>query len=88
MFVKAVLRGGHVGCGKYYEMTRYLAVDNVVNVLSIAMKMPRVKKNSLALISCEQIDRDAYLEGKILEAKDPYLNIRKNTSQKGARCFA
>jgi len=86
LFVKALLRGGHVGRGKYHEMTRFLEIDSLVDVLNIARTMPRVKKGHLALISCEQISRLQYLEGKIREAHDPYLNTTNN-SRKGGHSF-
>ena len=88
MFVKAVFRGGHVGKGKYYEMTRYLIINSMTDVLMVARTMPRVKKNGRALISCEQISKGEYLEGKFRETQDPYLNTMKNTGQKGVCRFA
>jgi hypothetical protein len=87
LFVKAVLRGGHVGRGKYHEMTRFLVIDSMVDVLKIAKTMPRVKKSNLALISCEQISKAEYLKGKLREAQDPYLNTITCNSQKGGCCF-
>ena len=87
MYVKAVLRGGHVGRGKYFEMTRYLEIDRLLDVLTVAKKMPRVKKGHLALISCEQISRLEYLEGKLCEEQDPYLSTFKNQGSKGGNSF-
>ena len=88
MFVKAVLRGGHVGTGKYHEITRFLVVDSIVDAMSVARTMPRVKKNSLALVSCKPISKSEYLEGKLREAQDPYLNTFKRKGQKGVCRFA
>ncbi len=73
MYIKAVFRAGHVGKGKFYEMTRYLVVENIAEALSLAKTMPRVKKRR-GLISCCEITRDQYLAGKEIEAVDPYLN--------------
>lgn len=78
MYVKAVFRGGHVGTGRYHEMTRYMIVRNLVEVLDIAKRMPRVKKNHLAVISCKPISKQEYRRGKKAEKLDPYLNTRKN----------
>jgi hypothetical protein len=86
LYVRAILRGGHVGRGKYFEMTRYLEINGMLDMLTLARKMPRVKKGHLALISCEQINRSEYSEGKRLEAQDPYLNTFKN--RKGGYSFA
>lgn len=73
VYVKAIFRGGHVGSGKYHEMKRYLVVPSVVEVLSVAKVMPRVKKNQCALISCVKISKKEYYAGKQAEALDPYL---------------
>ena len=73
VYVKAIFRAGHVGTGKYHEMKRFLVVSSVVDVLSIAKVMPRVKKNQCALISCVKISRKEYHAGKQAEALDPYL---------------
>ncbi len=88
MYAKAVFRGGHVGRGKYHEMTRYLVVNNMLDVFGVARIMPRVKKNNLALISCEQINRLEYLEGKLRETQDPYLNTFKHKVHKGVYSYA
>jgi hypothetical protein len=87
LFAKAVLRGGHVGKGKCYEMTRYLVVDNIVDVLHVARNMPRVKKNHLAIISCERIGKEEYLEGKLSESRDPYLGTFKNKNLGGGKPY-
>jgi len=87
LFVKAVLRGGHVGKGKYHEMVRYLVVNNLVEVLSVAQSIPRVKKNRLALISCTQISREEYLQGKLHEDRDPYLNTFKIKKLRGGESY-
>ena len=73
MFIKAVFRAGHVGKGKYYEMARYMQVENITEALIIARTMPRVKKKR-GLISCKEISFSEYLEGKELELNDPYIN--------------
>ncbi len=73
MYIKAVFRAGHVGKGKFYEMTRYLVVENITETLTLAKTMPRVKKR-MGLISCCEVTREQYLTGKELEALDPYLN--------------
>ncbi len=76
MYIKAVFRAGHVGLGKHYEMTRYLEVNELTEVLTLAKTMPRVKKRK-GLLSCCEITWDQYLAGKEIESKDPYLNWGK-----------
>jgi len=74
LYVKATFRAGHVGAGRYHEMTRYLVVRDLIEVLQVAKKMPRVKKNHLALINCKTISKEEYRLGKQVEKLDPYLN--------------
>jgi hypothetical protein len=55
-----------------------MIVRNLVEALDIAKRMPRVKKNHLAVISCKPISKQEYRRGKKAEKLDPYLNTRKN----------
>jgi len=73
MFVKAVLKGGHVGAGKYHEMTRYLKVRDMKDLLTVANHLPRVKKSRISIIWATPIGFEEYQQGKLKEAKDPYL---------------
>lgn len=63
MYVKATFRAGHVGAGKYLEMTRYLKVRNPVNALDISKRLPKVKKNNMALVNCIKITEIEYSRG-------------------------
>ena len=74
LYVRAVFRAGHMGTGKSYEMVRYLKVNDMAEVLTVARKMPRVKKSGAALVKCERISKKQYIEGKREEKRDPYLN--------------
>jgi hypothetical protein len=76
MFVKAVFKAGHVGKGKYYEMTRFLVVEKVTDAVHISKMLPRVKKkpHGQALISCHPVSYEEYIVGKMAENHDPYLS--------------
>lgn len=76
LYVKAVLRGGHVGAGECYEMTRYLKVKSLSEVFIVARKMARTKKKN-PLLNCEPISLEEYRAGKQAEKFDPYLNTFK-----------
>jgi len=79
MFFKLILEGGHVGAGKSFDMVRYFRGEDIVSVMDSALRTPRVKKksNGQSIKLIEPISEQEYLSGKIVEAKDPYLNHRR-----------
>ncbi|UCD70535.1 MAG: hypothetical protein JSW70_05875 [Syntrophobacterales bacterium] len=76
MFFKLILENGHVGAGKSYEMVRYLKGRDIFSVLFSASHFPRVKKkgNRKGVKLIQEITRTEYLQGRMREREDPYLN--------------
>jgi hypothetical protein len=87
MFFKLILESGHVGAGKSYEMVRYLRGRDIFSVLFSASHFPRVKKKGsrkgIKLI--QEITRREYLQGRVREREDPYLNIHKRGAKRTPR---
>ena len=84
MFFKLILESGHVGAGKSYEMVRYLRGRDIFSVLFSASHFPRVKKKGsrkgIKLI--QEITRREYLQGRVREREDPYLNTHKRGAKR------
>jgi len=87
MFFKLILESGHVGAGKSYEMVRYLQGRDIFSVLFSASHFPRVKKKGsrkgIKLI--QEITRREYLQGRMREREDPYLNTHKGKAKRTSR---
>ncbi len=87
MFFKLILESGHVGAGKSYEMVRYLEGRDIFSVLFSASHFPRVKKKrhwkGIKLI--QEITRREYLQGRMREREDPYLNTHRRKSKGASR---
>ncbi len=85
MFFKLILESGHVGAGKSYEMARYLEGRDIFSVLFSASHFPRVKKkrHGKGIKLIQEITRREYLQGRMREREDPYLNTHRRKS-KGA----
>ena len=87
MFFKLILESGHVGAGKSYEMVRYLQGRDIFSVLFCASHFPRVKKKGsrkgIKLI--QEITRREYLQGRVREREDPYLNTHKRGAKRTPR---
>jgi hypothetical protein len=83
MFFKLILESGHVGAGKSYDMVRYLEGRDIFSVLFSASHFPRVKKKryrkGIKLI--QEITKREYLQGRIREREDPYLNTHRRKSK-------
>jgi hypothetical protein len=84
MFFKLILESGHVGAGKSYDMVRYLEGRDIFSVLFTASRFPRVKKKGsrkgIKLI--QEITRREYLQGRMREREDPYLNTRRRRAKR------
>jgi hypothetical protein len=76
MFFKLILESGHMGAGKSYDMVRYLQGSDIFSVLFSASHLPRVKKkgNRKGIKLIQEISRREYLQGRMQEREDPYLN--------------
>jgi hypothetical protein len=87
MFFKLILESGHVGAGKSHEMVRYLQGRDIFSVLFTASHFPRVKKKGsrkgIKLI--QEITRREYLQGRVREREDPYLNTHKRKAKGNSR---
>lgn len=87
MFFKLILESGHVGAGKSYDMVRYLEGRDIFSVLFSASHFPRVKKKryrkGIKLI--QEITKREYLQGRMREKEDPYLNTHRRTSKGTSR---
>jgi len=87
MFFKLILESGHVGAGKSYEMVRYLEGGDIFSVLFLASHFPRVKKKryrkGIKLI--QEITKREYLQGRMREREDSYLNTHRRKSKGASR---
>lgn len=85
-YYKVVLKAGHMGAGKSYDMVRYYKAQDMLSAFLNALSLSRVKKspNGTAVYSIEQVPLDEYHRGKREERRDPYLNYR--THQTGKVC--
>lgn len=85
-YYKVVLKGGHMGAGKSYDLVRYCQARDIVSAYNSALSLSRVKKNSngTAIYSIEQVAVDEYCRGKSKERRDPYLNHGRR--QTGRAC--
>lgn len=85
-YYKVVMKAGHMGAGKSYDMVRYYKAQDMLSAFLNALSLSRVKKNpnGTAIYSIEQVQADEYHQGKRRERKDPYLNYR--LKQSGGVC--
>jgi len=84
MFYKLILESGHVGAGKSYEMVRYLKGSDIFSVLFSASHFPRVKKkgNRKGIKLIQEITKTEYLQGRMRERWDPYLNTHRKRAKR------
>jgi hypothetical protein len=75
MFYKLVLEGGHVGAGKSYDMVRFFEGDDIITVMTRALRTPRLKRKEFGggVKLIQEVSRREYLRGKRRERRDPYL---------------
>jgi len=87
MFFKLILESGHVGAGKSYEMVRYLEGRDIFSVLFFASHFPRVKKKGTrkGIKLIQEINRREYLQGRMRERGDPYLNTHRRKAKGTSR---
>ena len=45
-YFKVVLKGGHMGAGKSYDLVRYYCAQDMVSAFLNALSLSRVKKNA------------------------------------------
>jgi hypothetical protein len=78
-YFKVVVKGGHMGAGKSYDMVRYYEAGDIVTAFTSVRSLSRVKKdqNGTAVFSIEPIVVEEYYQGKKKERRDPYLNCRR-----------
>ena len=78
-YYKVVVKGGHMGAGKSYDMVRYYEAQDILSALTGARSFSRAKKdqNGTAVFSIEPIVVDEYYRGKKRERRDPYLNYHR-----------
>jgi hypothetical protein len=83
-YFKIVLKGGHMGAGKSYDMVRYYRARDMLSAFSSAQSLSRAKKNpnATAVYSIEPVAAEEYRRGKRQERKDPYLTYRRRNSRK------
>jgi hypothetical protein len=77
-YFKVVLKGGHMGAGKSYDLVRYCEARDIFSAYRGALSLSRVKKNpnGTSIYSVEMVPLDEYFRGKGREKQDPYLNYR------------
>ena len=83
-YFKVVLKGGHMGAGKSYDLVRYYEAQDMLSAFLAAMSLSRVKKNpnGTAIYSIEQVALEEYHRGKKRERQDPYLDRRKRYARR------
>jgi hypothetical protein len=88
-YFKVVVKGGHMGAGKSYDMVRYYKAQDMLSAFTGALSLSRVKKdpNGTAVFSIEPIVVDEYYRGKKMERRDPYLNHRRMPKAKKGCSF-
>ena len=76
-FYAVVTKCGHVGNGKYREVTFPINADSGKDAAEIARWIPRVKyhKND-AIINVTEISYDYYMELLEINNNDPYLQCK------------
>ncbi len=80
-YYKVVTKCGHVGRKRYIPITFAINAESGKEASKVARALPRVKHNrKFAIISCEEIMYDEYLEIKRFNNNDPYLKC-KNIQQ-------
>lgn len=80
-YYKVITKCGHVGRKSYIPITFAINAESGKEASKVARNLPRVKHNRrFAIISCEEIMHDEYLEIKRINNNDPYLNC-KNIQQ-------
>lgn len=77
-YFKVVLKGGHMGAGKSYDLVRFYEARDMLSAFLNALSLSRVKKNpnGTSIYSIERVDHEGYLRGKRRERQDPYLSYR------------
>ena len=83
-YFKIVLKGGHMGAGKSYDMVRYYRARDMISAFTSAQSLSRAKKNANAtsVYSIEPVPEEEYHRGKLQERKDPYLTYRRRSSRR------
>ena len=83
-YFKIVLKGGHMGAGKSYDMVRYYRARDMMSAFASAHTLSRAKKsaNATAVYSIEPVEAEEYRRGKQKEKKDPYLTYRRRNSRR------
>ena len=77
---------GHVGKGKYIEVTFAIEATSGKEAAKIGRMMPRVKRDHpQAIISVERINLEEYIELVNSNAENPYLQC-KNKQEQNAAC--
>jgi hypothetical protein len=77
-YFKVVLKGGHMGAGKSYDLVRYYESQDMLSAFLNALSLSRVKKNpnGTGIYSIERVGLEEYYQGKQKERRDPYLHYR------------
>ena len=61
-YYKVVVKGGHVGTGKYRELIFYIAAKDAFQAIDEALKMPGVKHKFSALIGLNEISHKEFVK--------------------------
>ena len=73
---------GHVGKGKYIEVTFAIKAENGREAARIAREMPRVKRdNPMAIIDVNELSYDEYLDLLEDNKNNPYLKCKSRQDQ-------
>ena len=76
-FYAVVTKCGHVGNGKYREVTFPINADSGTEAAEIARWIPRVKHHKKdAIINVTEISYDYYIELLEINNNDPYLQCK------------
>lgn len=77
---------GHVGRGKYTEITFPIAATCGKEAAFIARYMPRVKHDlKYAIVDCVEVTYDEYMDLKEINSNNPYLQC-KNIQEQNLLC--
>lgn len=83
-YYKVVTKCGHVGRKFYIPIAYAVVADCGREASAIARNIPRVKHDKkYAILSCEEISYDEYLEVVRINSNDPYLKCH-NIQQQNA----
>ena len=81
-YFKVVAKCGHVGKRNYVPIAFAVVAKSRKDASRVTRNIPRVKHNHKdAILSCEEISYEEYLDLSEINKKDPYLNCHSTHEQ-------